>query len=288
MKDAYNILGVKAGASRDEIIKRFDILLKKHRGSLAEEFDKSQAQSELVKINEAYNLLMGYKLEDDEKIKQLENMPSQNPILKKLNLNERKLKNYIYYYKYHAIIGMVILLILILSIKSCMNTVIPDLNIVFMGDYYFNETETKPFENKIISNTPKMKAIGIDVITLSDKLEGQQAYAMQMKAMTLMAAGDIDICIMDKANFDKYADKGAFINLEGIIKEIGSVSDYKVYKAKVEGDQSEHIFGVDLSRSSILSGDIFKGKELIMSIRVGAKHSDLAIKISKQLLNQNK
>lgn len=285
MKDAYSILGVKEGAGKDEIVKRFDILLKKYRASTLEGSDKSKTESELAEINIAYNLLMGYRLEDEYELRKLANEPSKNPILKKFNVNEKKLNNYIYYYKYHAIIGFIMLFVMIFTIRGCMNNVKPDINIAFMGDFFFNEADTNSFENKIKSNMPKLKEIGLEVITLSDKIEGQQAYAMQMKAVTIMAAGDIDVYIMDKANFNKYADKGAFFSLDEVVRETKSISNHKEYKLKAESEKTEHIYGIDIGRSDFLNEESFTGKELIVTIGVKAKHRDEALKLVKLLIN---
>ena len=64
----------------------------------AEEYD-------FEKITEAYNVLMGFNV----KIK--EEPPSRMaPLLKKAGIDEKKARNFMYYYKYHIIISIVLVI----------------------------------------------------------------------------------------------------------------------------------------------------------------------------------
>ena len=60
---------------------------------------------------------------------------------------------------------------------------------------------------------------------------------MQMKAMVLFAAADVDLFILDKANFEKYAEQGAFISLDEIAPRLGIDNEKsKPYTMKAKDD----------------------------------------------------
>jgi hypothetical protein len=120
-KNAYEILGVNKDASKNEIERRYTILLKKHRL----ENSKNSDDKEFDEITEAYNLLMGYSTELPVERKN----KKPNPVLKKLGINEEKAANFLHYYKHHIIISIIVLVVLITSVKSCVTRVPPDFNI---------------------------------------------------------------------------------------------------------------------------------------------------------------
>jgi len=275
LKDAYEILGVKEGASRDEIVKRYDILLKKHR------MNQQQGQNDeadLEKLNEAYNLLMGYHSKELDDAVEAERKRMTNPLLKpiakKFNLDEKKVYNFFYYHKVHIIVSLIVLVAMVYTVRSCANRVEPDINVEFIGDFLYSETDV--LKEMVRSRVPDIKEPSIDIITISDKIQGEQDYAMRMKAVTLMAAGDIDIFILDKANFNLYAKQGAFLSLDDLADELNIDRDKnKDYIAKVESSQEEHLFGVDISNSSILKEANMKYTEAIATMRFNPKHRDL-------------
>ena len=76
--------------------------------------------------------------------------------------------------------------------------------------------------------------------------KNMQQSAMLQKAMVLFAAGDIDVFVLDKENFDKYSEQGAFISLDDLVVKLGiDKSKYKDYILKTKEDKEEHIYGID-------------------------------------------
>jgi hypothetical protein len=277
-KNAYEILGVNKDASKNEIERRYTILLKKHRL----ESSKNSEDKEFDKITEAYNLLMGYSTEPP--VERINKKP--NPVLKKLGINEEKAANFLHYYKHHIVIGIIVLVVLITSVKSCVTRVPPDFNIAFIGNYLY--TDTGPLREKILDNWQEIKEISIDGAMVSENPDSEIGYAMQMKAAVLFGGGDIDVFILDKYNFEKYAKQGAFISLDQLVEELGvDIEKNKEYILKTEIEESdgkEHLYGIDVSDSKVFEDTGIKGDEKIAAIFVRSKRYDLAIKFLDMLL----
>jgi hypothetical protein len=322
-KEAREILGVTKEAGRNDIERKYAILLKKHRmlkikaGSRDNQEDEEERDSALgdaqadvgqadrdpevardkalkteeydfEKITEAYNVLMGF----DVKIK--EEPPSRvAPLLKKAGIDEKKARNFLYYYKYHIIIAIVLVIAVVYFVRGCVNKVEPDFNIAFMGRLSYLDASEKLEEIIKEKNIPGITEPGIDGAFLTDDDEiSEQQYAMQMKATVLIAAGDIDVYILDRLNYERYAKHGVFMSLDEIASELGiDMEKHKEYILKVEsgGDDSgdnqaeapveegpEHLYGIDVKDSKALNEAGVIGDEMIAAISAGCKQVDKA------------
>jgi hypothetical protein len=288
-QEAYKTLGVKEGASRSEIEKRYAIILRRYR---AVGTDEKLSDDDFDKITEAYNLLMGYNYEmKDNEIKP----QKPNPLLQKLGINEEKLKNSLYYFRIHIIVGIIILVTVIFSIRGCVNRVDPDLYLVFMGEIYCSETEQ--LEEDVKSKMPGIEAVGIENILISraqEKQDPQVQMAMLQKAGVLMAVGDVDVFILDEINFKRFAKQGAFKKLDELASELNLEED-KVYVEKIEEEDKEGrisivdegVYGIDVSDSKILEDSKTVGSEMIAVISIRSKNYDNSVEFIKQLINSS-
>lgn len=265
LKDAYEVLGIRENATRDEIMKRYNTLLKKYRITKLNSPDGTAADNgtDMEKVNMAYNLLMGYE--------------TASPLP-----NTSKASNFLYYYKFHIIIGIVVLIVAFFTVKGFVTRVDPDLNVSFIGEYTFSETDG--LKHKLLGKLNGVKEIAIDVIPIFENSKSQQDYAFQMKALTVMAAGDIDVLILDKASFLKYGRQGAFASLDSLASEAGidrTVNKDFIFKA--EGGQDEHLYGVDVGACKLLKESGVNGKEYIAAISIKSKHNEKAVNLVKLL-----
>jgi len=286
-EEAYKILGLKEGAPRIEVEKKYAVLLRKYKTS-AEKQETGEGQDsehDFDKITEAYNLLMGYITEEDLEVKKLPK--KRNPYFEKLGIDEEKLKNNLYYFRYHIIVGLALLIIIAVSIRSCVNRVDPNLNVVFMGNLFCNDTEK--LQADLISMIPGVEAVGTENLHISaqqEKQDPQMQMAMLQKAMVLVAAGDVDIFIMDKVNFEMYAVQGGFKKLDDFVEQ-HNIPEEKQYKAKVENeDEKEYVYGIDVLNSKMLKDANTVGQQLIAAISVNGKNYDNAVKFLELLLEE--
>ena len=214
-------------------------------------------------------------------------MTPPNPLLKKVGIDEKQARNFYHYYKVHIIVGIIALLVIAFTVRGCVTRVDPDFNIAFLGELYYSETDV--LQGTIQKVIPEIKVPGFDGAFLGagDSADAQQEYAMQMKAMVLFAAAEVDLFIIDKANFDRYAAQGAFISLDEIAPRLGIGSDQsEPFKARAGEDTAEHIYGIDISKSEVLKSSNIQGREMIAAIPVRSKLPDKAEKVIALLLKQ--
>lgn len=280
-KKACEVLGVKEDSSRNEIERRYSIILKKNKSARTDEEGIAQDNaSDIGEITEAYNLLMGY-----EEPKAKEVPEKVNPILKKAGIDEKKARNFWDYYKFHVIGGIVLLIVLALSLKSCITAKHPDFNFAYIGNIYASDSEL--LKSNISKAVPQIKVPSIDGATLSKDNDAQQQYAMQMKATVLLAAADVDLFIADKSSFELYAKEGGFLSLDDYANELGLDSnseELKSFRLTPKDEKAEGLYGIDVSKSKLLKESNVRGNEFIAAIPVRGKHADMAAKLIKALM----
>ncbi|HHW30328.1 MAG TPA: DnaJ domain-containing protein [Clostridiaceae bacterium] len=283
-KDPYEILGVKKGDSESEIERKYFILSKRYKIEKSEN-PEADIETKIEELNWAYNVLMGGSTEKSEE----EEINESSPILRKLGINQKKLSNFFHYYKFHILISIIVIVFVGYTVKGCITRVDPDFCIAFVGDYSY--TDTLPLKEMILNEWTDVKEILIDGAILSEDNDPQLNYAMQMKAVVLFGAGDVDVFILDKTNFEKYAKQGAFISLDEIVDELNidleRNKDYilKVEVGEDEGTAGEHLYGIDVSGSRLFSDNVITGDEKIAAIYTRTKRYDLSVKFLKLLLN---
>lgn len=279
--DAQKILGVSSGASRNEIEKRYSILLKKHRMVETQGDGDSTEQVDFERITEAYNLLMGYEEPVEEETRK------PNPLLLKMGIDEKKTRNFFYYYKFHMIIGLAVLLMIVFTVKGCVEKVEPDFMTVFIGQVDY--TDTDKLYSQIKEAVPEIKEPGFDGAFITASGEGQQDYAMLMKSIAIMAAGNTDLLIADRANFEKFAKNGGLLSLDDIAKKLGvDVEKNRDNVLSTESEPAEHLYGIDISGSKELAKAGIRGTELIAAIPSNSKKQETAIKLIEYLLKSKK
>lgn len=298
VNEAHKVLGVNKNASKNDIERRYSILLKKHRMNV-ENNENADETIDIDQVTMAYNLLMGYVVPPSE-----EELKAPNPLIAKMGIDEKKAKNFFYYYKVHMIIGVIALIVIAFTIKGCVTEVKCDFNLAFVGNIAFTDTEA--LKNTIKAQIPQIKEPRFDSAYLAPSVDnsqqgtgtqtdGQQATgvqtdaqqesAMQMKAMILFSAADVDLFILDNANYKKYAEQGAFISLDEIAASLGVDKEKSMsYILKNKDDNSEHIYGINVADSEVLKKAEILGDEMVAAIPVRSKQSEKAILVLKLLL----
>jgi len=289
-QEAYEVLKLKPGANRNEISRRFTILLKKFNS--ASSADSVPAGSSgpsdgapvvidgqtLEIVTEAYNLLMGYE--------------TSVPGVAQGQEKSQKINNFIYYYKYHILIGIIVLLILVFTIRGCVMRVPTDINMAFIGDYSFSDTSM--FEKEIISRNTGIKAIGTDTISISGKPTSAQDYDLRMKIVAIFAAGDVDLFIVDQAWLDEYGPLGGLSPLEDLLNQAGiplddkrviyvtpKISDPKDSSKTIDGEK--RIYGFDVSDSPVFKNAGLTGNQFIFTVYNKIKHPDKVLEMLRTL-----
>lgn len=283
-REACRVLGISDNAGRNEIERRYSILLKKYRMVSGQDedggADPEQQEEEFKRVTQAYNLLMGY----EEPVEEIPQTP--NPILKKIGVDEKKARNFFYYYKIHMLIGVLVIIVVVLTVRSFVTRVEPDFNTVFIGAIDYYET-TEKLAAEIRTAVPDIKEPGFDGAFITGSGDGQQDYAMTMKAIAIFSSGSADLLIVDKVNFEKFAAQGGFLNLDDIAPSLGvDLAENSELRLKAEDDSEEHLYGVDVGDSPALVEAGVHGTEMIATIPANTKKQDTAVKLMEYLLEK--
>lgn len=325
-KEARKILKVTKDTSRNEIERKFGIYLKRHKmeqAKAAEDREAADRQDDgvlqdsaadsiqakqpegysLEQIIKAYDVLMGYEVPEKK-----EAPGKAAPLLKKAGIDEKKAKNFFYYYKYHMLAIIAVIIFTVFTVRGCVRNVKPDFNLAFIGRFIYSDA-VEGIKDSIKANVPVIAEPGIDGAYLADDSMGEQQYAMEMKATVLFAAGDLDVIILDKVTFARYAKQGALMSLDEIAPGLGvdlnanqefiigieedddSVEIEGLPEEEAAGNTAQvpskvHLFGIDVSNSAALKQAGVVGNEMVVAIFVGSERVEKAEKLLQFLLKE--
>lgn len=277
-EDACRILGVTEDADKTEITRKYEILLKRNKTARIEGVS-DQNTVDIKEIDQAYNLLMGYDTQDmveDYEIK-------ENKVLKKVGLDEKKLRNFFYYYKFHLIIGIIVLIVAGSFITSLVTKPEPDFYLVFAGRLFYGNSDI--IKDKITEKIPDIKHPVIDSALVGDNAANLPEYNANMKLTALLAAGDVDVFILDRPTFEKLGKQGFLMNLDSYMKkfEIDMNKNTKnLLRAKDE--PARHLYGIDVTDKSFFKELRIIGEEKIVAISVRARRRENARRFVEYLL----
>lgn len=135
--------------------------------------------------------------------------------------SQEKAENYWYHYKWHTIVGAVVLCFAVFFVKDLFFRTMPDASIVVVSGSYLStegleelagslETAATDFngDGKVIISTDSISIPAGDLSGASDEsqppqMQGNQMdYASSMKLMTVITAGTDPIYLLDKAAYD--------------------------------------------------------------------------------------
>ncbi|OPX45380.1 hypothetical protein CLHUN_07500 [Ruminiclostridium hungatei] len=296
LQDARKILGVTKASSKEEIEKKYDVILKKYKILKMEGNLDQEAETEFQKSTDAYRIIMGYEVEEPV-VEKKETYTDK--AFEKIGIDRKKADNFFHYYKVHIIIGIIAVIIAAIFIHSIVTRVEPDTTIGLLGEVNYDVQEG--FKQKIVENLPELKVVAVDSAVLSTSLEDAQSYSYWQKALVMIAASDIDVYLVNKYAFENYAINGAFMALDDIAKDNDidvSKSDYlklraveeweeptisgdKPREVKKYADTEPKLYGIDVTNSEFFKDLNIIGPEKILVLRVEPKNFELAMKFVK-------
>ncbi len=267
IKDAYSTLGVRENATKDEITKKYRLILRKYEQRDENGTPLLMDKEAFDEISKAYDLLMGYEPQET----------------KKRNSTLLKIENFIYYHKVHVLVGIFILFVAAVALSYFLGRVTYDLRVVFRGDYYYQEM--KVMEDEIKNSLPDIKQPQV-TINPTVKIDASIAPGYRIKETAQLSNGDIDVLVLDKDSFDSFVKLGVLSPLDEFLSDWGIASDSsKVYKAKGE-DGKTHVYGIDLYGNKMVMDTEIKGNTFIASICQKNKNSKNTLKFMKLLLKE--
>ncbi|WP_112180249.1 MULTISPECIES: hypothetical protein [Paraliobacillus] len=277
IKTAYQILGLQEGATIEDVEKRFLILIKKQQTlNYLKKDENTIEQINSDQTNEAYTVLRAYLL---------------NEMNDKIEVSWKKsfksnFQHYFYYYKYPAL-GLFIVIILVISL---INSVVDSkskqaeladqtpiaLNVTLFGEY-INE-DLSPFQNNLTAMFAEWNRIKVDLLYSPRETNSQQDLGAAVKSQTILTESSPDVLIVDAHQFDILVSNGSFLSLDDISSEALKVAgkDRLLYD-QTEDDNTEHLYGINITDSTIFQGAAISGSEKIAVIVKGTDRFERAL-----------
>lgn len=261
-KQAFEILGLPEDAAREEIERKYFLLLKKtHAEDLKEpnslSDDSESSRLTVDKLNEAYEVIMGIE-KTDPKVK--------------LGWNKESVGHFFHYYKIHVIVAVILLAVAGYTIKEYVDNQRikaelallpdPDVQVLFVGNFSTNEDGVPEIEKQILDMFPEWERVTVDFVYRPlNSQDPMDAVLLQKSIVDLMTKRG-DVYIMDKDNYEQL-----------VIQDI--------FDTQILGDQGS----VDVSANSLWTEIPMTGREeqKIAAIFEESEHKEQALKLIEKL-----
>ncbi|AOZ91558.1 hypothetical protein [Paenibacillus crassostreae] len=255
LKQAYKRLDLPEDISKEELNKRFDLLLKRQRSIGT---DGTTYDDEF----QAYKLIL-------DALDQQEIQAEEDQRLAKwgrLSGIARKFENFLLLYKIHTIITIVVLIVLVVGGNALyknwqeqkyLASLPPvDASIMFLGNYESQDTgKMDDLNEMIVTHYPEWKRVETSIVYLpsTDGTANTMDMSYLQRALAVLASDRPDIIFMDEGAMDWINQQDALQSLESIVsaKDL-SEDDLRLIRSKNENGQQE-IVGLDISDTSFAS-----------------------------------
>lgn len=274
LKKAYETLGLPDTATREQVENRYFILMKRARADQARTDSNTDTSAvDLAEINRAYNLVLGI---ESEKTGTME--------------KQGKFSHFMYYYKFHLIISIIVVLVAGFMIKESIdkrraaaNLPPAALSMSVFGNYYFADVEL--LEQNILKLIPEWKRIEMFHTFVPTEIKSEQDMAMQQKSMLAIITEHSNLYIVDTKNFNLLAAQGAFLKLDELEgwSTLNVPSD-KLLTALAEEDTTPELYGIDITGHPVFAGMEMSGERQIIAVRVADENWNESRMLLEKLL----
>ncbi|WP_405111388.1 hypothetical protein MHH28_02610 [Paenibacillus sp. FSL K6-1217] len=274
LKQAYVQLGLPETVTREELNKRFDLLLKRRR-SLTTEEEIADYEADF----RAYKLILDTW--DEQEIQKAEDERLSK--YGRFSGTASKWETFMRLYKTHVILGIIGLLVVIFGGKALYDNYqhrqylasLPpvDAKIMFIGSFGVTDTSGKieELEKAIITAYPEWKRVETVMTYLPRTGDGSDSLDMNymQKAVVELAANRPDILVLDEATVKWIGGQTGFQNLDPITAD-GKLAadDARMQWGVNEETGKNELFGVDILKSPFISKlpINYNAKSIIISV----------------------
>lgn len=293
MKQDYELLGLPENASREELEKVFDILLRKSRSRHPSPGEAEDIERKI----QAYKRIV--ETEEQRKIAEL----NQKRYAKwgKFAGSAEKVDDFFRLYRAHVIIGLIAVVAIIFGTNAYLDhreeqkrlAALPpiDLSIMMVGNFMTDDQNggVDALEQAMTAQIPGFKRVEIENVYLPPQGEAGMStadIAYQQKAMAVIASTSPDIYITDTPTFDWLSNGGAFLSLDdvasGELKDL--LTDETIVTDVSDEDNTEHVYGIKITDSTLVKELPLGMTDMIVSLRGDTKNKDKAIQMMKEYL----
>lgn len=138
----------------------------------------------------------------------------------------------------------------------------------------------------LVNSSDKRKQAYVDFMPTTKKADGSEELDPQMvqKFMVKIAAGDVDLLVINKSDLSKFIAGSMFVKLDNI-KDI-NLSQIKGDKYGEGGiPSSNNVYAVDADGNKYLKAIGFDTQNKVIGIPANGKRQDSAVKVLKWLLS---
>ncbi|MDR3551589.1 MAG: hypothetical protein P4L75_00550 [Clostridia bacterium] len=142
-----------------------------------------------------------------------------------------KWHNYWYYYKWHTIAGIFVLLLIITFVTQCANQVKPDVSILLVTKAeYVSQDQQNAIQEKLQQFIPDInkdgkKVVSITNIDLNEKQDATYFAAMVEKLMAIMQDNSQGVFIVDDGGYDYLQKSDVFEKFSAVLPEAATTKD---------------------------------------------------------------
>lgn len=278
LKQAYEVLGLKEHAPKEEVEKRYTTLVKREKAR-TKSGDRA-GDEEFQRVTEAYRLILA---KEDEKYTQAFNEQEYGKY-KNMAGKAQKLDHFWRYYKLHTLGAIALIGLIIYGIMSYIDhkeherylASLPpmDLEITFIGTFMEERGQDKDLVvQTLMQPFPEWKRLEYSTIYVP---KDDMSYLQ--KALVTLISEVPDLYLMDKYMFE-------WVGQQGTLMKLDSRPDLNEYTdgpaaltLQTEDDPEGSVYGIDLGKSQLFKDLPMMKIELIAGIRINAERPDNAVK----------
>jgi curved DNA-binding protein CbpA len=288
LKKAYETLGLPEGASRKEVEKRYELLLKKarvRRLRSANADDGDLPPVDLSAINEAYTRIIEAARES-----------SPDSFGKKAAAKHpaiEKIEHIFYYYKFHMAAVLILIVVVAFSLKGFMDQRAekvalaklpkPDVTVSFFGDFFMQDPDK--LGEYLARQIPGWARVAVTWTPVPEKALTPYDITLQQKSIIALMNEHPDVYVMDGSTFNSLVEKEALLSLDEYVSAFQPyLNEQNAYRGKKAGDSEPKLYGIDVTDSSFFRTFPIGGKQKIVGIRYDAEQRDNAVRLIVSLL----
>lgn len=291
LKQSYERLGLSETVTREELNKRFELLLKRRRSLTAD--------AEITAYEEEFQALKSILDALDQK----EIQEAEDQRLAKYGSfagSARKWERFMRLYKTHVIISVIAIIVLAVGGNALYNNwqhkkylaSLPplDATIMFLGNFGVQDPDGNmdALEQAIVDEYPEWKRVEASIVYLPKTGAGSDTLDMNhmQKAVVELAANTPDILILDEATLEWIGGQEGFQNLEPIL-DGGTISkeDARLKWGTNEESGQKELYAVDITAAPIVSSlPLNRNSEsVVVGVLAGEDTKDKMLKFVKHI-----
>jgi hypothetical protein len=243
IKKAYEIMELPENSSKEELEKRFDILVRRMRGKTS---DKDIDDSEI--IIKAYKTIKEFQRQGE--------VDRYNEVRFGTNIRKKerseKIELFWNHHRWKVIASIIAIAVIIMVFNIVIDNIKlanlpkPALEVMMYGDYY--GANDQDLEKAILTKYADWKRIKAIINYLPGQSSSATDPAYVQKSFVILATEHPDIYILDKSTFKTMLTQNALSNLDSWKSELSAGhSAGQLITGTQANDSETHLYGVDIS-----------------------------------------